>query len=241
MACKQCFYSLFAVFLYILPTSAAIAKSSLEVMYHERPPYYVSKKTGGIGGIIGDIATSILTKAHIRFHFRQVPASRQLNEIKLNRKQNCALGWFKTAQRQTFAKYSDPIYRDKPVVMLVRKSDPKTAAISSLRDLTGKPQLRMGAKLGYSYGPVIDELASVLKTNVVTAPQDNAGMVRMLAGKRFDYFFAAAEEAPEIINKSTHNIAVIALSDAPPGNKRYIICSFRVGDQLMHKINAAIE
>lgn len=217
------------------------ADDVLEVMYHERPPYYVGKSDNMIGGVIGDAATDILAKAGIEYRFRRVPASRQLNEIKLDRKKACALGWFKTAKRETFAKYSIAIYRDKPMVLMVRSSDPKIPANISLARLTKSPQLRMGAKLGYSYGSVIDDLKAALEPNVVTATQDSTGLMRMLAGKRFDYFFAAAEEASEIVAQSNGKVEALTLEDSPEGNERYIICTAKVSDSVIQRINNAIE
>jgi len=210
-------------------------------MYHERPPYYVGKNNGVVGGIVGERATQALSSAGIPYFFRRIPATRQLKMIERNLRKTCALGWFKNPAREAFAKFSKPIYRDKPMVMLVRRNEPKTADKTSLLQLAESPDLRMGVKLGYSYGAIIDRMIDRLKPHVVIASQDNAGMMRMLLGKRFDYVFVAAEEAPGILERVGKAIISVTLSDAPPGNRRYIICTKRVGDDLMGRLNRAIK
>jgi len=224
-------------------SSAGWAESGLEFMYHERAPYYVGQDDGAVGGIIGTRVTKILSTAGIPHFFRRVPANRQLREIERNLRRACALGWFKKPERETFAKFSKPVYRDKPMLMLIRGSEPKTADKTSLAGLSESPELRMGAKLGYSYGPVIDKMIEKLRFSVVTTSQDNVGMLRMLIGKRFDYFLAAAEEVSGIleeVNVTDDNVIAVPLSDSPPGNYRYIMCSKRVDDDLIHRLNLAI-
>jgi len=229
--------------------SAAIASSSvraaedLDIMYHERAPYYVTT-THGVGGVIGERARRIFSKAQISTSYRRVPASRQLKEIEWNQHKTCALGWFKKPEREAFAKFTGSIYQDKPLVLLVRRSESKTDGITSLAQLRNRPGLRMGTKLGYSYGPVLDNLVNKLGANVITTTQDNAGLARMLLGKRFDFFIAAAEEAQGILDQTdgaNDNARIVPLSDSPPGNRRYIICSKRVDDVLIERLNTAIN
>jgi polar amino acid transport system substrate-binding protein len=224
----------------VLCAATVKADDALEIMYHERPPYYIGKNDKIVSGIVGDIVTRILNDAQIDYRYRQVPANRQLNEIKNNQEKICAIGWFKTPAREAFAKYSDSIYQDKPIVLMIRSADPKLSGEMSLARLKKNTDLRMGAKLGYSYGTAIDALAVHLKSNVITVSQDNTGLSRMLTGNRFDFFFAAAEEAPDIMGESNGSLEVKTLGDAPPGNNRYILCTISVEDALIKRINNTI-
>ena len=95
-----------------------------------------------------------------------------------------------------------------------------------------------------TYGPMVDGLADELKPLSVTTTQDNAGMIRMLVGRRFDYFVAAQEEGEHLIESlgiASDDVVMIEFKDLPPGNKRYILCSQSVGDEIIKRLNAVIR
>ena len=68
-------------------------------------------------------------------------------------------------------------------------------------------------------------------------------MLKMLQHNRIDYFFISHEEADSLIESSgipKNNFKYIAFSDMPKGEKRYLLCSKKVGDDIIEKLNSAI-
>ena len=85
---------------------------------------------------------------------------------------------------------------------------------------------------------------AALAPRLVTTSQSNDGMIRMLLGRRFDYMFATAEESSSVIEgvgTAAQDLVTVTMSDAPPGNKRYILCSKSVEDAVIDRLDAAIE
>jgi len=78
---------------------------------------------------------------------------------------------------------------------------------------------------------------------VVRTTQDVGGMVRMLLGRRFDYILAAPEEFESLADRlgiAGEDIAAIEMTDIPPGNARYLMCSKDVTDEIIGKFNTAL-
>lgn len=113
----------------------------------------------------------------------------------------------------------------------------------SLAALFADKRWVFGAKLAYSYGAAVDDMIAKLEPALLRTPQDVPGMVRMLAGGRFDYMLAAEEEFESLckgLDPSAGGIAAISLSDIPPGNKRYLMCSMMVDDEILRRFNDAL-
>lgn len=172
----------------------AAADSPLSLLYQDRPPYYVTNPDGSVGGLVSGPVATALRKAEIPFEWKVRPGKRQIETIRKNRAAVCSPGWFKKPKREEFAKFSDPIYRDRPQVVVVRAAERDALPHQTLESLFTDKEWALGAKLGYSYGTFIDNMIAEIKPRMLRTPQDKTGMVRMLLGKRFDYMFAAPEE-----------------------------------------------
>ncbi|MCX4025070.1 hypothetical protein H0A36_23430 [Endozoicomonas sp. SM1973] len=66
-------------------------------------------------------------------------------------------------------------------------------------------------------------------------------MMKMLKANRFNYFIVAEEEAEELVLANKGFFAIHKLSDLPPGSKRYFMCSKKVDNSIIDKINQAIK
>ena len=53
----------------------------------------------------------------------KMPFKRQLITIKANKIKACGIGWFKKTEREKFAWFSQPIYKDKPTVAISKKGN----------------------------------------------------------------------------------------------------------------------
>ena len=220
------------------------AAEELEILYHHRPPYYALNENGIVSGIVATPINKSLKAAGIPYQWVSRAGNAQLNIIKRGKLFACAAGWFKNPERQKFARYSQPIYRDKPQVVVMRTDSEAVLQHSTQRSLFSDSNFKFGAKLGYSYGAFIDALIEELSPKVMRNTQDSGGMVRMLLGRRFDYFVAAPEEFASLAARlgiAGEDIMSVSLKDIPPGNQRYLMCSRSVPQDLIKQFDVALK
>lgn len=220
--------------------SEECAKISLH--YNERPPYAV--KTGATAkGITADPAAKAFEKAGIPFEWIATPAKRQTLIFQENTGCDCGVGWFKNPEREKFALFSAPIFKDKPQVAIVRKDEARIKDGSKLDEVLTDKSVILLVKDGYSYGAALDEKISKHGANVQKTTGENINMIKMIAAKHADYFILAPEEAESLVQAAGLNMAdfkLVTFSDMPEGNLRYIMCSKKVGEAVIKKLNAAL-
>ena len=210
--------------------------------YHERNPYYVT--TGNQAtGLFADRAAEAFEKAGIGYQWRETPAKRQLDQIRWNICRACAVGWFKTAERETFARFTRPIYQDRPMVAITRADNERLMSGRSLDTALAGRTLILLRKDGYSYGAYLDEKIKKHNPRQVITSAGNLSMLKMIQAHRADYFFITEEEARAVLTYSglpAYEFKYIRFTDMPVGNKRYIMCSNRVESEIMDRLNRAI-
>ena len=213
------------------------------IHYHERHPYYISQGKG-VGGIIGDRITFVFEQAGIPLAWQKTPAKRQLDIIKKNSGREGAAGWFKTPKRETFAKFSRPIYQDKPTIALARADQELIQSGLPLADTLVNRRLRLLRKDGYAYGGFIDNLLDRIRPNQTVTFADNVSMLKMIHTRRVDYLFIAEEEADDLLTETglpSSDFKKIAFTDMPQGNRRYILFSRQVEDSTIGRLNRVIQ
>jgi len=224
-------------------STTAFAAEPLQLLYQDRPPYYTSNNDGAKGGLVSGPVEQALKAAGIPFTWVHSSGKGQIETVRRGGEAVCTPGWFKKPEREAFAKFSDPVYRDRPQVVIARTDNRGVFGHRTLADLFADKQLRFGAKTGYSYGPFADDLIQAKKPPMVRTTQDVSGLVRMLLGGRFDYILAAPEEYESLADRlgiASEDIAAIEMTDIPPGNKRYLMCSKDVADGIIARFNAAL-
>ena len=223
--------------------SGAITNDVLTVHFHERRPYYVSYKDE-VHGLVADPIAKVLDSMGINFTWKKSPAKLQLDLVKGNESEICIAGWYKTPARELFAKYSLPIYQDKPLVVVTRANNERLDNVETIESVLSEDNLRLLVKVGYSYGTELDMQLKRLKPWQVYTNTDNQSMLKMIQTHRADYCFMAEEEAQDLLlfsGISQHVFKVIKLSDMVPGNKRYLLCSQKVPDKTMAQIDKGIQ
>ena len=220
------------------PTDEAIV-----VYYHERRPYYVTTPNQ-VHGLIADRVNWVFKDAGIPFVWRKTPAKRQLEVIRNNTQEVCAVGWFKTPEREAFAKYSQVIYQDLPAIALAHADNANIHSPAAVEDLLSNRNLILLKKDGYSYGAFLDNLIATLvpRQEVTTARNDK--MLEMIRLRHADYFFIAKEEADILTgapNFPRETFQYIHFSNMPSGNKRYALFSHEVEDEVIERINSILE
>ncbi len=222
--------------------AAAAQPAALTVYYNERPPYAVSGAGDQVEGLTATPAARALAAAGVPFRWVKLPSNRQILSIKDNRAPECALGWFRNPEREQFARFSKPLYQDRPTVALSHQGlEPPGRRLA---ELLSQPGVTVLVKERFSYGPYVDGLLAQLRPTVTATTVENAQMVQMVARRRADLMFAAEEEASVLIEQAgpedARQLKVLHFADMPEGEKRHLMCSRAVPEELMQRLNAAI-
>lgn len=226
-----------------LQLGAASAQEKIALYYPGfRVPYYYDNGGKLPVGMTADPANAALTKAGIPFEWVEVPAARFMLDLKEKNVSACVPGFFKTPERESWAKISNPLYRDAPKHMLVRKDfDFKTDKFKELLDRTDVTLL---IKKAYSYGAALDKMLNEARNSRELVTADATQMAKMIAGKRGDIMFVADFEGNPIIESlgaEGRNLKMTSLPDMPLGELLYFICSRGVSDENMARLNKAIR
>ncbi len=225
--------------------STATAKKPVLIYYEERTPYAVSIESGGVEGLTASPVAEAFDKAGIPYQWKKMPFKRQLMTIKANKSLGCGIGWFKNSEREGFARFSNPIYQDRPNIVIGKKENISLSNHLTVQDLLFDKNLKLIVKDSFSYGQYIDNLIAKHTPNIlVVIGSSNLEMLRLVLSGRGDYFFAAEEEADKVIENTGNKISQFTLhylSDMPPGSARYLACSQHVPAEMIEQVNKYLK
>lgn len=232
-------------FLMGLTSMAAIEAQAqtITLLYNERPPYLIGAD-GQVKGITGEATEKAFRKAGIQFLWQETPATRQLDTVKQNESEVCTPGWFKNPDRESFARFTKPIYQDKPNALLGRADDKRLSAYPNVDALLSDQNLRLLVKKSYSYGSVLDKKLSEFQPQKSETGSENVVMAKQIASDRADYMFVSAEEGAYMLGSDelkNEKLSLYPIAGMPEGSNRYILCSMKVPEAIIARLNAAIE
>ena len=230
-------------FIFPLAAHAALPEETVTLLYVERPPLMMRSPDGAVSGVLADSAKSILTKADIPFVWREVSPNRELAVIQNNNEPVCAVGRYKTSERQAYSKFTNAIYRDSSHVGVanlgLRVPDKIKAA-----DLLGNPDVTLLIRDGYVLPASLQNLVDHMRAKRVGTYGTYAQMIgQVVAGKAQLAILTEEEEAyfRKTSPASSETYRVVHFSDVPLGEKRYLMCSKAVSDAVIEKINAQLK
>lgn len=209
-----------------------------------RPPYRIWHEDNSVSGLMIDTAQKAFDQAGVTYKFEKSNSSRTYSIIENNHIAACAAGWFKTPEREKFAKYTSEFYRSRGIAVMTRKNNKEVHAHKSFDSLFSDETLKFGHRKSWSYGSYIDSLRLTYNTPTVTHNQSNEGAVHLMLGGEFDYFLVTLETGEFFINsikKGRDILTILQMEDTPPSPPRYIMCSQKVDDKVIEKINKALE
>jgi hypothetical protein len=223
------------------------AESVITLYYYERPPCTIVQSDGVVAGILGRRAAYAFDAAGIPFIWKQMPAMRQLSEIKQNNEPACALGWYKIGDRASYATFTHAIYRDRGIVAIVRKDFP-TLKGGTLSQYLADKKLRVLVKLGLSYGPIVASQIATGHAQIIVVTAEQPQLTRMITSGRADMMFSTIEEAETLLTENESGESALKKIDFPDFyNKendsalRYIMCNKRVSAEFINKLNVYID
>ena len=88
---------------------SAIADSDITIYSASLPPYQVDNGDGTFSGLIDTPVAAALTAAGIHFIWRRSTFNRELEAVEKNESKVCAVGFFKSPDRDRLLKYSVPV------------------------------------------------------------------------------------------------------------------------------------
>lgn len=228
----------------IAASQAAADQARVTVLFHVRPPYAYYGPDHQVDGLLAAPVSVALAKAGLNVDWVEMPPARQTEEIKRAKGATCGLGWFKRPEREAFASFTDPIYHDRPTVVVARKDDARFIDGMSLQDSFKDPARTLVVKTGYSYGAAIDAWIETLQPRAEVSSVTNEMLLGMIGQDRADYAMMAPEEAEDLLGSRPELGAAlrpVRLSDAPDGELRYLMCSQATPAALITRINDALS
>lgn len=242
------FVVVFMLLSILLPTSYCWAESpekpyKLKVLYLEFPPYYYTTYDGRPDGFLLKKTDTILRNAGIEPRYESLSAKRVLVEMRTP-EAICSIGWFKTPKREKFARFTLPIYQNKPLVALyLSKDSMQLSTKTTLRSLVEDRSLSLGLVDGYSLGAEVDALVRGHGANTRLVMGDYPHLIRMLSQEQFSYILVAPEEKDILIRKNylaADQFQSHELSDVPAGNSRFLMFSKTVPEEIVERVNRSI-
>lgn len=219
------------------------APSTVTLHYLQRPPYMMVSGDG-LTGLTGGPSYQAFKTAKVPVRIEETPFARQLHYLEINSGMDCMIGMFRKPEREKFAKYSKPVYQDRPQELLTTVSSAtRLRGHAGITEVLQDKRLRLLVKLGYSYGATLDALIEKHQPTRQSTTDENLAMIRQIRMGMADYMFMAPEEAATAIQAagySSSEFALIRFRNMPAGEHRHLLCSKNVPDSVMERLNAAI-
>jgi len=218
--------------------------STVTLHYIQRPPY-IARSSGGLSGLTGLPSAMAFKNANVPFELKETPFARQLLIIERNSGRDCMIGMFKKPDREQFAKFSKPVYQDKPQIILTAAPNAERfAGMNSLVDLFNARDLVLLVRYGFSYGLTLDAMINQYQPTQSVTTDENLLMLKTIKLRKDAYMFLAPEEADAAIVAAgfgESQFKRISFADMPAGEHRHLMCSKNVPDEVISKLNSAIK
>ncbi|MBW8847048.1 MAG: transporter substrate-binding domain-containing protein [Burkholderiales bacterium] len=216
----------------------------LTIEYRDKPPYSYTEG-GKPAGFLMERTARLLKRAGIEAHYAEVPIRRTLLNLQANQAPLCSPGLYKIPEREAFARFSLPIHRDRPHVVLANASAAvQIRAQPKLSLLFADSTLQPGLLDGVSYGQQLDQALAATAKPAIRAQLTPLQLARMVGARRVDYMLIDEEDLawlrkdPDFVPLQ---LVRIEFADMPRGQLRYFGCSQQVTPQTMDKLNQAIR
>lgn len=236
------FFTFCCVLWTMLPYSS-FSSTELNLLYIEYPPYYETRPDGSVGGILFDIARKLFERAGVTCRYSSVPSKRVMLEME-NGTAVASIGWFKTAEREKIAKFSLPIYQNKPPgIFMLREKMAQFARYDSIRQLMDSKLFKIGRIDGHSEGEYLDSVLWQHTDQTVWVAADEVQLIKMLKAGRFDFILLPPEEVEVLVKGAGYRMEDFLLQpmiDIPSGNTRHIMYSRSIDDELIKRIDEII-
>jgi len=223
--------------------AAARAGAADLVLYYEERPPLMSRQDGQLTGVQGAPAMAILQRAGLTAELREAPVARQVAMISRNAEPACALGLYRTAEREKLGKYSKlPVYSSPPQSLMIRK-DGRLKDVHRFAAVLQSPSVSLVLRLGYSYGAETDKALAEGSAKLIRSSDHSMARARLVLLGLADATLFTDEEGEALIKQLGEAGAVLELRrlpDAPPGEGRHFFCNKALPDKQLRAIDDAM-
>lgn len=224
--------------------AGAVAAQALTLEYRDKPPYSHTVE-GKPAGFLMERTARLLRRAGIDVRYAEVPIRRTLQNLQGNQAALCSPGLYKNPEREAFARFSLPIHRDRPHVVLAHANvAAQIRAIPRVAQLFADATLQPGLLDGVSYGQQLDQYLAAAARPPVRAQLTPLQLARMVGARRVDYMLIDEEDLGWLRKDPEFTplpLTRVEFADMPRGELRYLACSQQVAPQTMDKLNQAIR
>ncbi len=222
-----------------------------------RPPYFIFDKKNEIpiDGITYKIVRKILNSSNISYEFNNIPLVRAIPAIKENKLKICYPNAVKNKEREEISYFTKPFYKDKKSIIIIKKNNFKFNDYKNFVDILKNNNFNLLLKVGYSYGDYIKKQIYLIKKynnsfvenhlpqGIILSTKDHEKMLYEIKDNIADYMILGRNEAEYFFEKDPvlkNYLEMKELNDFPEGEKRYLMCSKKVGTELIKKIDIEI-
>lgn len=186
---------------------------------------------------------ALLQRAGIAVELREAPVARQVAMITRNAEPACALGLYRTAEREKLGKYSRlPVYTSPPQSLLIRK-DGRLKDMHRFAAVLQSPDITLALRLGYSYGAETDKALAEGRAKSIRSSDPSLARARLVLLGMADATLFTEEEGEALIKQLGEAGTALELRrmpDAPPGEGRYFFCNRALPDRQMRALDEAM-
>lgn len=223
------------------PWAGATPEFDIEFGFNNKPPLFYFEHGKAVGDVV-DITRQACTLAGLKCGFVELPFQRVMAYLEQRRPGFAALGFSKSPQREAFATFSEPIWRDASPILLVRAADKKAfQSYASLADMVARSRYVFGGKLGNVYP--IDEQLRALRERDIRFSGEAQRFPLLLVFGRFDFTMLYLPEVLPALQASAvvpSAVEIVTYPDMPRGAERYLLFSKEVAPDIVQKLNVAL-
>lgn len=235
-------FRLFAVLLCCCLYPHVQADETLTLYYLERPPFIGANKQGEVDGLTVEPVERALKRAGIAYSWVKMPWNRQLALLQANQGRACGTLFYKTAERERWGRYSEPIYHDSALVFVTRTN-------YALKEKTFNAVMRNKAhrflvKERVASVPELSDALREAKSHTIYTYYETSEMLDMLRRGLGDVVVVPGEEARYLFEQQGGAISGLrlwSLADMPKGQSRHLLCTLSVPPEWMEQINVHIR
>ena len=223
-------------------TQFALAETPITILYSNRPPFMKKQADGTLAGFAATPAVLAFSKAAIPFEIKEASPAKRLADVKENKQRVCSIGLYKNAEREAYARFSDPVSQDGIMIGLAN-TKLQVSKSMSVDAILERRDLKVLIKKNIFYGPFLESKFAKMKAQRIESTAEFAQLIRLIKIERAQLIFLPEEEAMFYLKEfgySTSDFNLIHFSEMPAGEFRYIMCSQQVEESVMAKLNKAI-